>query len=181
MDEQARAEFRDYVAASTPLLLRVAYLMTGDQRDAEDLVQSALTKTYLAWPRIRHYEALDAYVRRIMLNARTSAWRRSRGTRWVPLETTEGEYPPVMQAQAQADAVELRESLRPALMKLTRRQRNVVILRYYLDLSEAETARVLGISIGTVKSTSWSAIHKLRGDSTIGALARCPRAPEGAV
>src|SRR3954471_17682294 len=78
VDEAARADFRDYVAGASPALLRVGYLMTGSHADAEDLVQTALAKTYLAWPRIRDRESIDGYVRRVMLNTRTSWWRRSR-------------------------------------------------------------------------------------------------------
>src|SRR4051794_35856732 len=78
VDEPARTEFRDYVSGASPSLLRTAYLMTGNRADAEDLVQTSLAMTFLAWGRIREREAVDGYVRRVMVNTRTSWWRTSR-------------------------------------------------------------------------------------------------------
>ena len=163
VDEEARDQFRDYVAGASPALLRVGYLMTGNAADAEDLVQTALAKTYLAWPRIRDREALDGYVRRVMANTRTSWWRRSRH-----LPTISHQHHPIPELTTSRDSyadTDLHYALWSALERLSRRQRAAVVLRYYEDLSEAETAAVLGVSVGTVKSTVSRALRKLRDDA----------------
>jgi RNA polymerase sigma-70 factor (sigma-E family) len=157
VDEPGREAFRAYVAARSPALLRTAYLLSGNRADAEDLLQTALAKTYLAWDRIREREALDAYVRRVMVNAHTSRWRRRKID----------EYPTddLPERGGQRDPMEdlaLHDALWTALAGLPKRQRAAVVLRYYEDLSEAETAQVLGISVGTVKSTTSRALVKLR-------------------
>lgn len=162
MDEATREEFRDYVVAASPALLRTAYLMVGSRADAEDLLQTALAKTYLAWPRIRDREAVDAYVRRVMVNTRTSWWRRSRHVQTVPRDDVLERRPHEGDAFADAD---LRDALWEALGRLPRRQRAAVVLRYYEQLSEAETAAALGVSTGTVKSTVSRALRKLRDDA----------------
>src|SRR4051812_7028288 len=163
VDEAARADFRDYVAGASPALLRVGYLMTGSHADAEDLVQTALAKTYLAWPRIRDRESIDGYVRRVMLNTRTSWWRRSRHLTTTPLD----EHLDVDRAAPRDAATDsdLRDALWGALSKLSRQQRAMVVLRYYEDLTEAETAATLGVSVGTVKSTVSRALARLRDDA----------------
>jgi RNA polymerase sigma-70 factor (sigma-E family) len=163
VDAAAREEFRDYVVVASPSLLRVAYLMTGNRSDAEDLLQTALAKTYLAWPRIRDRESLDGYVRRVMLNTRTSWWRRSRH-----LQTTGLDESATGSTTADRDAtadVDLRDALWTALGGLSHRQRAAVVLRYYEDLTEPETAELLGVSVGTVKSTVSRALRKLRDDA----------------
>jgi RNA polymerase sigma-70 factor (sigma-E family) len=157
VDEPGREAFRAYVAARSPALLRTAYLLSGNRADAEDLLQTALAKTYLAWDRIRERDALDGYVRRVMVNAHTSRWRRRKID----------EYPTddLPERSGQRDATEdlaLHDALWTALAGLPKRQRAAVVLRYYEDLSEAETAQVLGISVGTVKSTTSRALVKLR-------------------
>jgi RNA polymerase sigma-70 factor (sigma-E family) len=157
VDEQGREAFRAYVAARSAALLRTAYLLTGSRADAEDLLQTALAKTYLAWDRIREREAVDGYVRRVMVNTQTSWWRRRRVD----------EYPTdaVPERPSGRDATEdlaLHDALWTALAALPKRQRAMVVLRYYEDLSEAETAEVLGVSVGTVKSTTSRALVKLR-------------------
>jgi RNA polymerase sigma-70 factor (sigma-E family) len=153
--------FHEYVASRTPSLLRTAYLLTGNTADAEDLVQSALAKTYLAWDRIEDQAALDGYVRRAMVNTHISWWRRRR------LE----EYPTdVIPDQAVADhavASDLQESLRRAIDRLPERMRAAVVLRYLEDMTEAEVADVLGVSLGTVKSTVSRAVAKLREDADL--------------
>ena len=156
MDAQAREDFRTYVAARSPALLRTAYVLTGSRADAEDLLQTALAKTYLAWDRIREREAVDGYVRRVMVNTQTSWWRR----RKVDEHPTDL-LPERPGRDATAD-LDLHDALWTALSTLPRRQRAMVVLRYYEDLSEAETARVLGVSVGTVKSTTSRALAKLR-------------------
>lgn len=157
MDEQGREAFREYVAGRSPALLRTAYLLTGHRGDAEDLLQTALAKTYLAWDRIREREAVDGYVRRVMVNTQTSRWRRKKVQ----------EYPTdaLPERHVQRDATEdlaLHDALWTALAELPKRQRAMVVLRYYEDLSEAETADVLDVSVGTVKSTTSRALLKLR-------------------
>ena len=158
-----REEFRDFVSGSSAALMRTAYLLTGNRSDAEDLLQTALAKTYLAWPRIRERHAVDAYVRRTMVNTRTSWWRRDRHLSAVAHD----EHLSALPAGGRdpiADA-DLHEALWTALSRLPRRQRAAVVLRYYEELSEAETAAALGVSVGTVKSTVARGLAKLREDA----------------
>ena len=161
MDEQARENFRSYVAARSPALLRTAYLLTGNRADAEDLLQTALAKAYLSWDRIRDREAVDGYVRRVMINTQTSWWRRRKVDEYATDELPER---PGRDATADLD---LHDALWTALSALPKRQRAMVVLRYYEDLSEAETAQVMGVSVGTVKSTTSRALAKLRETSSL--------------
>jgi RNA polymerase sigma-70 factor (sigma-E family) len=150
--------FREYVRARRHALLRTAYLLTGNLADAEDLVQSALAKTYLAWNRIVDRGAVDSYVRRAMVNTQISWWRRRRleefPTDEIPDQATV-DYPV---------STDVQESLRRAIDRLPQRMRAAVVLRYYEDMTEAEVADVLGVSVGTVKSTVSRAVAKLRID-----------------
>jgi RNA polymerase sigma-70 factor (sigma-E family) len=155
-------EFAAYVRERSPALLRTAYLITGNRFDAEDLLQTALAKVYLAWPRIKDKGAADGYVRRTLVNAHTSRWRLRRVA-----EYPAGILPEEAGTTDPFAAHDLHDVLWRALERLTRRQRTAVVLRYYLDLSEAETAAILGISIGTVKSTMHHALAKLRTDLTL--------------
>jgi len=159
VDQTAREDFRSYVAARSPVLLRTAYLLTGSRPDAEDLLQTALAKTYLSWDRIRDREALDGYVRRIMVNTQTSWWRRRR------VDECATDVLPERAGRDVTTDVDLHDALWTALAALPTKQRAMVVLRYYEDLSEAETARVMGISVGTVKSTTSRALVKLRESS----------------
>lgn len=170
MDELGREDFRSYVTARSGALLRTAYLLTGNRADAEDLLQTSLAKAYLAWDRIREREALDGYVRRVMVNTQTSFWRRRRVDEKPTDDLPEG--PEGRDATADLD---LHDALWTALASLPRKQRAAVVLRYYEDLSEAETARVLGVSVGTVKSTTSRALAKLRDDSALHGLTDDPR------
>jgi RNA polymerase sigma-70 factor (sigma-E family) len=153
--------FREYVAARGRSLLRTAYLLTGNVADAEDLVQSALAKTYLAWDRIEDRAALDGYVRRAIVNTHISWWRRRRVE----------EYPtddiPDQAVADHAIASDLQESLRSAIDRLPQRMRAAVVLRYYEDMTETEVAEALGVSLGTVKSTVSRAVAKLRADTDL--------------
>ncbi len=160
MDEKAREDFRTYVAARSPALLRTAYLLSGNRADAEDLLQTALAKTYLHWDRIRDRQALDGYVRRAMLNTRTSWWRRRKVDEYLTDTLPERAGPD--EAGDTAQRLDLHAALVQALATLPRRQRAVVVLRYYEDLSEADTAAALDITVGTVKSTASKALAKLR-------------------
>ena len=160
MDDEGREVFRAYVAGRSPALMRTAYLLTGNRADAEDLLQTALAKTYLAWDRIREREAIDGYVRRVLVNTQTSRWRRRKVDEYAT-----GELPERSDGRDATDDVVLHDALWTALAGLPKRQRAMVVLRYYEDLSEAETADVLGVSVGTVKSTTSRALAKLRDSS----------------
>ncbi|WP_328340366.1 SigE family RNA polymerase sigma factor [Micromonospora sp. NBC_00421] len=149
-------EFRDFVAARSGALLRTAYLLAGDWATAEDLLQTALTKTYLAWRRLGGIEAVEPYARRVLVNTSTSWWRR----RWHGERPTE-----VLPERAGVDEIAQhldRDALWQHLRALPARQRAVLVLRYYEDLSEAQTAALLEISPGTVKSQTSRALATLR-------------------
>ncbi|GGL92153.1 SigE family RNA polymerase sigma factor [Micromonospora yangpuensis] len=157
-------EFRDFVAARSGALLRTAYLLAGDWATAEDLLQTALTKTYLAWKRLGGIDAIEPYARRVLVNTSTSWWRR----RW------HGERPTdVLPEAAAVDEMERqldRDVLWQHLRALPTRQRAVLVLRYYEDMSESQTAAMLGISVGTVKSQTSRALTTLRrrlGDQAV--------------
>src|SRR4051812_29996101 len=138
------AEFSAYMAARQPSLLRTAYLLTGDRHTAEDLVQTALAKLYLSWDKVQQREHVDGYVRRILVNENNSLWRRP----WKKRETTTSELPETVTHDPEGPDAELWAQVQA----LPRKQRAAVVLRYYEQLSEAETAAVLGVSVGTVKS-----------------------------
>jgi RNA polymerase sigma-70 factor (sigma-E family) len=150
--------FREYVRARGRALLRTAYLLTGNLADAEDLVQSALAKTYLAWNRIEDRGAVDSYVRRAMINTQISWWRRRR------LEEFPTDEIPDQAVTDFPAGSDLGDSLQRAIDRLPQRMRAAVMLRYYEDMTEAEVAEVLGVSVGTVKSTISRAVAKLRID-----------------
>jgi RNA polymerase sigma-70 factor (sigma-E family) len=160
VDDAARDDFRSYVVARSAALLRTAYLLTGNRADAEDLLQTTLAKTYLAWDKVRDRDALDGYVRRTMVNTQTSFWRRKKP------EALYDEVPDHPGRDAHADS-DLHDALWTALARLSRKQRAIVVLRYYEDLSEADTAAALGISVGTVKSTTSRALAALRQDASL--------------
>ncbi|MBO0834094.1 MAG: SigE family RNA polymerase sigma factor [Actinobacteria bacterium] len=152
-------EFRDYVRARRRSLLRTAYLLTGNLADAEDLVQSALAKTYVAWDRIEDRGALDGYVRRAIVNTHISSWRRRR------LEEFPTDELPDQVVADHSVRSDLQEALRVAVDRLPERMRAAIQLRFYQDMTEAEVAQVLGVSLGTVKSTVARAVAKLRIDA----------------
>jgi len=144
--------FEEFVAARRPALLRVAYLLTGSHADADDLVQSALVKCVPHWKRIA--DRPEPYVRQVLARESVSRWRRRR---WRELTSDVLPDRPAPEAD-----LEQRELLRQALGSLAPRQRAVVVLRYYEDLTEKETASVLGIAVGTVKSQARDALARLR-------------------
>jgi RNA polymerase sigma-70 factor (sigma-E family) len=148
-------EFATFVAARSRALMRTAYLLTGDLHQAEDLLQTALAKLYVHWGRVREREALDAYVRTTMTRAHIS-WLRRAASRERPLDVF-----PDSPAPSGPD-VETRDALWALLGTLPRRQRAVLVLRFYEDLSERETADILGCGVGTVKSQTSRALAKLR-------------------
>lgn len=155
------ASFSSYVRARGPVLLRTARSLTANPCDAEDLLQTALAKTYVAWERIEDHRALDGYVRRALLNTRTSQWRKRKVDEFACEELPERE---ILPAPDPAEQQSLHDAMWRAVLKLPDRQRAMVVLRYYEDLSEAQTAEVLGVSIGTVKSAVSRALGKLRED-----------------
>ena len=153
----AAESFDAFVMARSRKLLRTAYLLTSDHALAEDLVQTALAKAWFAWSRIEGGDP-EPYVRKIMVNTYSTWWRR----RWNGEQPTDElpEYAVPAHAEEPTD-------IWRALQRLPRRQRAVVVLRFYEDLSEAETARILGCSPGTVKSQTSKAFAKLRLDPAL--------------
>jgi RNA polymerase sigma-70 factor (sigma-E family) len=153
-DSAAHADdFDSFVAARGPSLLRTAFLLTGDRQRAEDLVQTALGKTWPRWDSVTT-SPREAYVRKVMLNTYIAWWRR----RW------NGEYPTATLPEQSTDERDLdqRRDLLTALGSLPKGQRAVVVLRYFEDLTEAQTAELLGCSVGTVKSQCARALATLR-------------------
>ena len=151
----SRVDFDDFVAARSTALLRTAYLLTHDHALAEDLLQTALTRSWLSWSRIEGEP--EPYVRRTMINCYASWWRR----KW------NGEQPTEQLPEGVAGDTHGDRDLWEALGRLPRRQRAVVVLRYFEDLTEAQTAHVLGCSVGTVKSQTSKAFAKLRIDPAL--------------
>jgi RNA polymerase sigma-70 factor (sigma-E family) len=146
-----RDSFEEYVAARRGALLRTAYLMTGSHQDAEDLVQVALMRAVPHWKKIA--DRPEPYVRRILARESVSRWR---SRRWREVHTDRPPETPVDGPGAD------RVALQAALARLAPRQRAVIVLRYYEDLTERETAATLGISVGTVKSQARDGLTRLR-------------------
>jgi RNA polymerase sigma-70 factor (sigma-E family) len=154
--------FGDYARSRGGMLLRSAMALTGGNRaDAEDLVQVTLLKTFQAWDRISDLAAVDTYVRRAMVNAHISTWRRRR------LDEYPTDEVPDQPATDHADHCDLQEVVARALGRLPRQMRVAVVLRYYDDLTEPEVSRAMGVSLGTVKSTVARALAKLRVDEQL--------------
>lgn len=155
--------FAQFMHGNAQRLGRVAYLLTGDVSRAEELAQEALARTYRSWHRVRSDDAYG-YARRVLVNLHTDWWRR----RW-----REHSVPQVPERSGSGDPTDTaadRDALKRALRTLTARERAVVVLRFYLDLSEAQTAAELGVSPGTVKSTTSRALRKLRVSPTLSGL-----------
>ncbi len=152
--------FDEFVAARASRLLRVAFLLTRDWQSAEDLLQTALMKAWSAWSRVN--DEPEPYVRRIIVNAYTSSWRR----RWRG-ELAHSVVPEPASLPSRVDEVAERDVVWQALGRLPRRQRAVVVLRYFEDLPEAQVADLLGITVGTVKSQTAKALRHLRVDPTL--------------
>jgi RNA polymerase sigma-70 factor (sigma-E family) len=152
-------EFRAFVQARGHALLRTAYLLTGDRQKAEDLVQSVLEKVVLHWRRVRAAAAMEAYIRQMLYREHLQACRRAKVG-----EVLLGVVPEPRRARPAADddQVAVRVDLRRALMQLGVRQRTVLVLRYFEDMPEAEVARVMGTSVGTVKSQATKGLEHLR-------------------
>jgi RNA polymerase sigma-70 factor (sigma-E family) len=150
------ASFNSFVRARTPALVRSAYLLTGDQHLAEDLVQSALARTHRSWRRLRDTGNAEAYTRTVMYHLQVSWWRRRRVREFTP-----GDLPDIQHGD-HAGPTAVRLTLRAALQKLSAKQRAVLVLRFFEDRSEAEAADVLGVTVGTVKSQTARALARLR-------------------
>lgn len=148
-------EFEAFVAARSGRLLRTAFLLTRDHGKAEDLLQTALAKTWLAWTRV---EEPDAYVRKVMVNTYATWWQR----RWKDERPTDDLPDEAYVAEPVGE-----HDLWTALGRLPRGQRAVLVLRYFEDLTETETARLMGCSVGTVKSQTAKALAKLRLDAAL--------------
>jgi RNA polymerase sigma-70 factor (sigma-E family) len=156
--------FREFVSARSRALLRTAWLLTGDWATAQDLVQTALAKTWPAWSRITRTDDPEVYVRRVLVTTYATWWRR----RWraeVPVR----ELPEALSPDEFALS-DQRVVVAAALSSLTRGQRAVVVLRYFDDLTEAQTAAALGCSVGTVKSQHARALAALRASAPLAAL-----------
>lgn len=151
MDEQTRQAFDEFAHARMQHLLRFGHVLTGDPHAAADLVQDALERAMLAWPRVTRQGDPEGYVRRIMVNRNISIWRKLRRERLV-------DEPPEQTSVPEGRDLALWEQLR----RLPPRQRAVLVLRYYEDLTEQQTADTLGCSVGTVKSQASKAIANLR-------------------
>ena len=158
MTSERDAQFHDFVLARRAQLVRTATLLTaGNAHLAEDLVQSTLTKLYVAWPAFQRAHSPDGYVRRVLVNALTDERRRQ----WWRRERPSAELPDRAQP-AEAGPGELDDLLRTALRELPPRMRAAVVFRYFYDLDVAETADALGCSQGTVKSQTARALDRLR-------------------
>ena len=153
-----RAAFDAFVTSRSPALLRMAYLLVRDQALAEDLLQTALVKVWFAWDRL-HGDP-EPYVRRVLLTTHSSWWRR----RWRG-EVPTGNLPDAVPSPS--DAREAAQDLWLAVGHLPPRQRAVVVLRFFEDLTEADTAALLGCSVGTVKSQCSKALGTLRLDPAL--------------
>jgi RNA polymerase sigma-70 factor (sigma-E family) len=151
---RSEADFAAFVVARRPHLRRVAYALCGDWHRAEDLVQTALAKLYVAWPRIRREGAEEAYARRIIVRANIDESRRP-WRRETPVDWHRDSASPV------GSSLEERSALIDALQLLPPMQRKVVVMRHWMDLSVEETSRELGISTGTVKSHTSRALERL--------------------
>jgi RNA polymerase sigma-70 factor (sigma-E family) len=155
----ADVSFEDFVAAVSGRLFTMALLLTGHRRaEAEDLLQDVLERSYRRWPKIIRNGDPDAYVRQMMVNAAVDRWRRARHRREEPLVIERADFGVRDQAGDIAD----RDLLLRVLAELPPRQRAVLVLRYFEDLTEAQTAAMLGCSVGAVKSQASRALVRLR-------------------
>ncbi|NJP69550.1 SigE family RNA polymerase sigma factor [Streptomyces sp. C1-2] len=158
----AEAEFTAYVEERRASLYATAYHLTGDRFEAEDLLQSALFSTYRAWDRITDKAAVGGYLRRTMTNLHISAWRRRKLNEYPTEELPE--------TAGDTDAMrgtELRAVLWQALARLPELQRTMLVLRYYEGRTDPEIADILGVSVGTVKSSIWRSLRRLREDEVL--------------
>lgn len=163
MKQAHEDDFADFVRAASPRLLTSAWMLCGDPHLAEELVQEALARVYARWRRVAA-EQLTAYARRVLVNLHTDRWRKRRREVLMddPPEPADGH------AAAPVGRVDLALDLAAALQRLPRRERECVVLRHYLDLSEKDVAATLGVSLGTVKSSTSRGLAALRAALTEG-------------
>jgi RNA polymerase sigma-70 factor (sigma-E family) len=159
---EAEAAFTAYVQERRASLYATAYHLTGDRFAAEDLLQSALFSTYRAWDRISDKAAVGGYLRRTMTNLHISAWRRRKLNEY-PTE----ELPETVGDTDEMGGTELRAVLWQALARLPEQQRTMLVLRYYEGRTDPEIADILNISVGTVKSSIWRSLRRLREDEAL--------------
>ena len=161
MSARQDTEFREFMHARWPAMVRLAYGLTGDQGHAEDVAQAAFARAYASWPRVRRSGDPDAYVRQIVINENRNRFRKHR----VPERLTDS---PPESALVDAEWTDTtreydeRSALIAALQRLGPRQRAVIVLRFWMDLTEQETAAALNCSVGTVKSQASRALATLR-------------------
>jgi RNA polymerase sigma-70 factor (sigma-E family) len=157
--------FAEFVVARERALQRTAWLLTGDWALAQDLVQTALVRSWPRWERIRRRDNPEVYVRKVMVNTWLSwsrrKWRREQASADVPDSPAPGDH---------ATETSVRVAVQQALAELTQRQRAVLIMRVFDDMSEADVAKALGLAVGTVKSTTATALAKLRQDPHVAGL-----------
>jgi RNA polymerase sigma-70 factor (sigma-E family) len=153
----AEDEFREFVIARSPVLLRAAWLLTGNEASAQDLVQATLLKAWSRWERVSRADSPEAYVRRVMMSTFLT-WRRRRWRGELAVPT----LPEVAASADEISRSDIRASVVAALRALPPRQRAVVVLRYFADLTEAQAATALGCSVGTIKSQTARALARLR-------------------
>ena len=158
MGGAADEAFSAFVAANSESLMRSAYLLTGRRADAEDAVQSALLNVYLAWPRIQRAEAVAAYARKTLVREVLSVRRGPLRRLWLT------DRPPESAESFEPDRVETKDLLHRSLLQLPARQRAVIVLRYFDDLTERQTAEALGVRVGTVKQHAARGLARLRQD-----------------
>lgn len=159
MDDARDCAYADFVRQRSHALLRSAFLLTGDQHLAEDLVQEALARTHRAWSRLEKPSNAEAYARKVMYHAQVSIWRRPKVAEVLPgddLERHGGS------TDDPAEAAVRRVALRRALLSLSPKQRAVIVLRYFEDHTEVEAAQMLGVSVSTVKTQCGRALDRLR-------------------
>jgi RNA polymerase sigma-70 factor (sigma-E family) len=157
-------QFREFMRGRWPAMVRLAYGLTGDLGHAEDVAQAAFARAYASWARVARTGDPDAYVRRIVINENNSRFRRRRVSERLVDAVPE---PPGRPASDAADALSDSAALLKALRRLGPRQRAVIVLRFWMDMSEAETAAALNCSVGTVKSQASRALAALRGSAEL--------------
>jgi RNA polymerase sigma-70 factor (sigma-E family) len=163
VDARAAAEFSEFAHSRWASLVRLGYGISGDHGLAEDLAQTALASAHASWSRLRKADDPDAYLRKILLNAHRSTFRKRR----VSEVLTESPPDDVLAAPDPAGQHGEREAIIAALLALPSRQRQVIVLRFWLDLTDAQVAEALGCSVGTVKSQASRALAKLRGNAEL--------------
>ena len=161
MSAESDEQFREFMRGRWPAMVRLAYGLTGDLGHAEDVAQAAFARAYASWARVAGTGDPDAYVRRIVINCNNSRFRKRRVAESLV------DAVPEPSPQPPADPFGDSEALLKALRRLGPRQRAVIVLRFWMDMSEAETAAALNCSVGTVKSQASRALAALRGSAEL--------------